>query len=117
MRPNDFKHLAIQVFFEAFSMEEYQKYLEWEKKEDNNYEAVVVYINYAQFFQCGNANIKQFLEFIYEHPNDLIKCIAIALDCVRFFVLKLQDGKTVTRYCAKSILYESTCLINSIYLS
>lgn len=28
-QPNDFKHLCIQVFFEAFSLEQFQSYLEW----------------------------------------------------------------------------------------
>lgn len=28
-QPNDFKHLCIQVFFEAFGHEDYQSYLEW----------------------------------------------------------------------------------------
>lgn len=55
--PNDFKHLCIQVFFEAFSLPEFQQYLEWEKKEDN-FENVVVNVNYSNLYSCGNPNIK-----------------------------------------------------------
>lgn len=82
----------MQVFFEAFSREEYQAYLEWERKEA---EAVVVHVSYSALFQCGNANVKQFLEYLYEHPQDLIQCLGLALDSVRLYVMGLADQRLV----------------------
>lgn len=52
---------------------------------------MVVYINYSALFQCGNVNIKQFLEYLYEHPNDVIKCVALALDNVRLYIQGIAD--------------------------
>ena len=54
---NDFKHLCIQVFYEAFSLPEFQQYLEWDKKEEN-FENIVVQVNFSNLFACGNPNIK-----------------------------------------------------------
>ncbi len=56
----------------------------------------MVHINYSALFQCGNVNIKQFLEYLYEHPNDVIKCVALALDNVRLYVQGIADGRVVT---------------------
>jgi hypothetical protein len=44
-KQNDFKHLAVQVFYEYFAQEESQTQLEWEKKDDN-FEQIVVHINF-----------------------------------------------------------------------
>jgi hypothetical protein len=46
---------------------------------------VVVYINYSQLFSSAHNNVKQILEYLYEHPSDVIKCIALALDNVRVY--------------------------------
>ena len=36
LQQNDFKHLAVQVFFDYFSQDTPKsQYLEWEKKDDN----------------------------------------------------------------------------------
>jgi hypothetical protein len=56
---------------------------------------VVVHINYSALFQCGNVNIKQFLEYLYEHPNEVIKCIGLALDNVRFYIQGIADQRMV----------------------
>ena len=82
------------MFFEAFSLPEFQQYLEWEKKEDN-FENVVVNVNYANLYSCGNPNIKQFLEYVYEHPNDVIKSIALGLDNVRLYIYGFNDQRVV----------------------
>ena len=58
----------------------------WEKKEDN-FEQIVVLINYTQLYQNSSTNVKQFLEFIGDHPSDITKSMALALDSVRLYVL------------------------------
>ena len=46
----------------------------------------MVHINYSQLFsQCGNLNVKQFLEYLYEHPTDVTQCVSLALDNVRVY--------------------------------
>lgn len=75
-------------------MPEFQQYLEWEKKEDN-FENVVVNVNYSNLYGCGNPNIKQFLEYVYEHPNDVIKSIALGLDNVRLYIYGFLDQRVV----------------------
>lgn len=55
----------------------------------------MVYINYMNLSNCGNINIKQFLEYLYEHPNDVIKSIALALDNVRLYVYGQMDQRIV----------------------
>ena len=82
------------MFFEAFSLPEFQEYLEWDKKEDN-FEHIVVQINYSRLYNCGNPNIKQFLEYVYEHPNDVIKSIALGLDSVRVYVYGFSDARVL----------------------
>lgn len=52
---------------------------------------MVCYINYVSLFQCGNVNVKQFLEYLYEHPNDVTKCVALALDNVRLYIHGIAD--------------------------
>jgi len=56
---------------------------------------VVVHINYSSLFQCGNVNVKQFLEYLYEHPADVIRCVALALDNVRLYIQGIADQRTV----------------------
>ena len=56
---------------------------------------MVVHINYSALFGCGNVNIKQFLEYLYEHPNDVIRCVALALDNVRLYVQNIADQRMV----------------------
>jgi len=52
-------------------------------------------INYSQLYQCGNVNIKQFLDYLYEYPQDIIKSVALALDSVRFYVYQEQEPREV----------------------
>ena len=56
---------------------------------------VVVNVNYANLYSCGNPNIKQFLEYVYEHPNDVIKSIALGLDNVRLYIYGFNDYRVV----------------------
>ena len=56
---------------------------------------MVVHINYSSLFQCGNVNVKQFLEYLYEHPADVIRCVALALDNVRLYIQGIADQRTV----------------------
>jgi DNA replicative helicase MCM subunit Mcm2 (Cdc46/Mcm family) len=56
---------------------------------------VIVHINYGNLFQCGNVNVKQFLEYLYEHPHDVTKCMSIALDNMRFFNQGIADQRIV----------------------
>ena len=60
--------------------------LQWEKKDDN-FEQIVVHINYTALYQACPQNIKQFLEFISEHPQDITRSMGLALDNVRLHVL------------------------------
>jgi hypothetical protein len=60
-------------------------------QKDDNFDSVVVHINYGALFQCGNVNVKQFLEYLYEHPADVIRCVALALDNVRLYLQGLAD--------------------------
>lgn len=56
----------------------------------------MVHINYSQLFtQCGNQNVKQFLEYLYEHPTDVIQCVSLALDNVRVYTQGIADQRTV----------------------
>lgn len=75
-------------------MPQFQQYLEWEKKEDN-FENVVVNVNYSNLYSCGNPNIKQFLEYVYEHPLDVNKSIALGLDNVRLYIYGFNDQRVV----------------------
>ena len=67
---------------------------------------MVVHINYSNLFQCGNQNIKQFLEYLYEHPNDVIKCVSLALDNVRFYVQGIADQRVIMVSTLVSVLSE-----------
>jgi hypothetical protein len=87
---NNFKHLAISTFYEFFALDEagnnHHQFLQWEKKEDN-FEQIVVHINYSMLYQnCPNA-VKQFLDYICEYPNDITCAMALALDSVRLYVI------------------------------
>jgi len=57
--PNDFKHLAVQVFYQFFLEDKKRatSLLEWEKKDDN-FEQIVVHINYLGLYQNCNANVR-----------------------------------------------------------
>ena len=77
------------IFYEYFSQDDGAKAandLNWEKKEDN-FEQIVVHINYTQLYQNSTTNVKQFLEFICDHPSDITRAMALALDSVRLYVL------------------------------
>ena len=63
------------------------------KKESS--ENIVVYINYNSLYMCGNTNIKQFLDFLYDHPDHVTKSIALAIDNVRRFNYGSMDMKQV----------------------
>jgi DNA helicase MCM8 len=55
---NNFKHLAILTFYQYFaSNETARNQLQWEKKEDN-FEQIVVHINFAVLHRDGPNNIK-----------------------------------------------------------
>ena len=86
VQQNDFKHLAVQVFYEYFAQEESQSQLEWEKKDDN-FEQIVVHINFSNTFKLCNQNVRQFLEFLGDHPQDVTKSLALALSSVRLYNL------------------------------
>lgn len=68
--------------------------MEWDKKEEN-FENIVVQVNFSNLFACGNPNIKQFLEYVCDHPNDIIQGMALGLDNVRLFVYGFLDKKIV----------------------
>jgi len=56
----------------------------------------VVHVNYVSLYQNCSNNVKQFLEFISEHPNDITKSMALALDSIRLYVLgQDQDQRHV----------------------
>ena len=77
------------IFYEYFSQDggaRAQSELQWEKKEDN-FEQIVVNINYTQLYQNSSTNVKQFLEFIGDHPSDITRSMALGLDSVRLYVL------------------------------
>lgn len=48
-------------------------------------------MNYSSLYNCGNPNIKQFLEYVFEHPNDVIKSVSLGLDSVRLYVYGFND--------------------------
>ena len=95
LQPNDFKHLAVQVFFEYFSNAQAHAHLEWEKKDDN-FEQIVVHLNFILLHEKCTKHVRQFLDFIGEHPHDITKCLALALDSVRLLVLsEVKDQRRV----------------------
>ncbi len=60
--------------------------MQWEKKEDN-FEQIVVHINYSLLYQNCPSAVKQFLDYIMEYPNDIACAMALALDSVRLYVI------------------------------
>ena len=74
----------MHVFFEYFSRN--QSLIEWEKKDDN-FEQIVVHINYMYLYQASIKNVQQFLEYVGDHPQDVTKSLALALDSVRLFTM------------------------------
>ena len=81
------------MFFEYFSRN--QSLIEWEKKDDN-FEQIVVHINYMYLYQASIKNVQQFLEYVGDHPQDVTKSLALALDSVRLFTMaEEQDQRRV----------------------
>jgi BioD-like phosphotransacetylase family protein len=87
--------LAVFCFFQYFiDATVQQTHLEWEKKDDN-FEQIVVHLNYQAVHASCNGNVRQFLDFIGEHPNDVNGSLALALDSVRLYAM--QEDKDQRR--------------------
>ena len=88
------KHLSAKVFYEVFSNEYFDQYIEWVAK-DYHHERVICYINYSSLSECQENNIVHLLDYIYQSPEDIIKALALALDAVRYYVKKMDKRKEV----------------------
>ena len=84
----------MKVCYEAFSCPEIAQLVEWEK-EDLNLERVCAQVSYCHLLESGPENFKRIVELLHENPSELIRCMGIALDALRFYSFGLQDRKYV----------------------
>ncbi|CDW72960.1 dna helicase mcm8-like [Stylonychia lemnae] len=102
------------IYFPHEKQKSFDSLLEWvyfirqteillQDKKDDNFDSIVVHINFAALYQIGSSNLKQFLDFLNDHPTDMINCMALALDNVR--QNKLKNGNDNRQVIVISIPY------------
>ncbi len=66
-----------------------------------------MHVNFGALYQNCNSNVRQFLEFIGDHPNDVTKSLALALDSIRLYILNQdQDQRhVIVRFQNYNIVY------------